>query len=297
MSTEASLTIVAASCEIAASCPHCHQVSPRVHSYYQRHPQDLPISGQTVHLILRVRRFRCGHTACHAQTFVERLPEVVPSHAQRTTRLLGTLRQFALALSGQAGSRLLKRIGMSASADTLLRLAKEAKLEPIITPTHLGVDDFAIRRGMTYGTILVNLSTHQPVDLLKDRTADVLAQWLRAHPGVEYITRDRSAEYAQGASEGAPQAQQIVDRWHLLKNWREALERALGRVHARLQQRQAASGVIIGPRYKKSRSSSEVAASHMARLRRQARYQEVIERYQQGKGVEKIAKELHMSPT
>lgn len=142
-----------------------------------------------------------------------------------------------------------------------------------------------------------SLRTHQPVDLLKDRTADVLARWLRAHPGVKYITRDRSAEYAQGASEGAPQAQQIVDRWHLLKNWREALERALGRVHAQLQQRQAASGVTIRPRYKKPRSSSEVAASHMARLRRQARYQEVIERYQQGKGAQKIAKELHMSPT
>jgi transposase len=185
---------------------------------------------------------------------------------------------------------------MPTSADTLVRLAKKVKSEPITTPTHLGVDDFALRRGFTYGTILVNLSTHRPIDLLKDRTAETLAQWLRAHPGVRYITRDRSAEYAQGAAEGAPQALQIVDRWHLLKNWREALERALGRVHERLKQRQTASGVIIRPRYKKPRSSSEVAASHMARLRRQARYQEVIERYQQGKGIEKIAKELQMSP-
>ena len=129
------------------------------------------------------------------------------------------------------------------SPDTLLRLAKRTTEPPLIVPQALGVDDFAFRRGRSYGTLLVDLKSHRPVDLLPDRSADTLAGWLRAAiPGVEYLSRDRSApEYARGAS-GAPTAQQIADRWHILKNLREVLERLLGRVHARLKQRYDALG-------------------------------------------------------
>ncbi len=297
ISTEASLTVVAVSCKGEAHCPDCHQISQRVHSYYQRCPQDLPISGQTVQLVLRVRRFRCPNEDCPRKTFVERLPEVVPFHGQRTTRLTATLTLFAIALSGQAGSRLLNQIGMVASADTLLRLAKRVAASPPAVPATLGVDDFAFRRGSTYGTILVDLRTHRPVDLLPERTAEAFSAWLKAHPGVQWISRDRSGDYARGASEGAPEAQQIIDRWHILKNWREALERVLGRVYVRLKQRQIDSGVSIRPRYKKMRSSSEVAASQASRARRLARYEEVMALWQQGNSFSAIARQLHMSPT
>lgn len=125
----------------------------------------------------------------------------------------------------------------------------------------------------------------------------MFSAWLKAHPGVQWISRDRSGDYAQGVSEGAPEAQQIVDRWHLLKNWREALERVLGREYARLKQRQIDSGVSIRPRYKKTRSSSEVAASEASRARRLARYEEVMALWQQGNSFSAISRQLHLSPT
>ncbi|MFL5666375.1 MAG: transposase [Ktedonobacteraceae bacterium] len=204
---------------------------------------------------------------------------------------------FAIALSGEAGKRLLSQIGMAASADTLLRLAKGVAAPSTAVPAILGVDDFAFRRGSKYGTILVDLSTHQPIDLLPERTSDALAAWLKAHPGVQWISRDRSGDYARGASEGAPEAQQIIDRWHVLKNWREALERVVGRVYGLLKQRQMDSGVPIRPRYKKTRSSAEVAASQASRTRRFVRYEAVMALWQQGNSFTAIAAQLHLSPT
>jgi transposase len=255
------------------------------------------MSGKTVQLTLHVRRFRCQNQQCQRKTFVERVPDVVSLHAQRTTRLIATLALFAVALSGQAGSRLLTQVGMALSSATLLRLAKQMEVPSVVTPRVLGVDDFAFRRGRTYGTILVNLETHRPIDLLPQRTAEALAHWLREHPGVQIISRDRSTEYARGASEGAPLAQQVADRWHLLKNLREAVERALKRVHAGLLEKQAAQREQFAPRYKRRRSQTEIAASRVARVRRQARYAEAVSLYTQGVSILEIADQLRLSRT
>src|SRR6266516_1857747 len=283
------LTITACATHPTAVCPSCQHVSRRVHSYYTRSAQDLPVSGHIVQLVLRVRRFRCMNQDCQRQTFAERLPDL-PVSARQTTRLGTLLDCIAVVLSGQAGSRLTEQLAMPVSADTLLRRAKK-KIPALPTPRILGVDDFAFRRGHTYGTILINLETHQPVDLLEDRSAETFAAWLRQHPGVEIISRDRSKDYLRGATEGAPQAQQVIDRWHLLKNLREAIERFLSHTYLAEDTSEAAA-LAVSPRQK--RTSGERVRSEGSRQRRLALYEQVNALYQQGGTILGIARQLQI---
>jgi transposase len=202
---------------------------------------------------------------------------------------------MAIAMSGQAGSKLAGQMGIVVSADTLLRRAQQSGSVSLTTPRVLGVDDFALQRGRTYGTILVDLETHRPVDLLADRSADTFSQWLKSHSGVEVISRDRSTEYLRGATEGAPDAQQVIDRWHLLKNLREALERSLTRLHEGLCMLPEVSPERVAAHPRQKRTRAELAASTASHLRRLARYEQVVELSQQGGSIIGIARQLHMS--
>ena len=208
-------------------CPLCNRPSDRVHSQYQRHPADLPIVGHAVRLDMNVRKFFCDNNDCKRVIFTERLPSVVASYASRTNRLASRQQRVAFALGGEAGANLSTIIDMTTSPDTLLRLIHNTLEPEVKTPRVLGVDDWAKRKGQSYGTILVDLEAHQPVDLLPDRSAESFAKWLKEHPGVEIISRDRGKEYIKGATDGAPDAIQVADRWHLLKNLRDALKQLL----------------------------------------------------------------------
>jgi len=223
-------------CEAAgANCPVCGAWSEAFHSSYERNLGDVPIAGRRAIVDLRVRRFRCYQPECPRKTFVEQAPILAERYAHRTRRLRSLLEEIGLALGGRPGSRHCKRLAIPTSRSTLLRMVRALPERPILTPTVLGVDEFALRRGRRYGTILVDAEAHRIVDLLEDPSADALVDWLTNHPGAQVICRDRDGVYASAARRGAPDALQVADRWHLVHNLADALERFAVRVLAALR--------------------------------------------------------------
>ena len=218
------ITLHVTSTQACVPCPLCHVQTPRVHSRYTRTLADVPWGAYAVRLQLQVRKFFCDNPTCPRQIFTERLPMVAAPWARRTLRLAQYLSALGIALGGQAGARLAARFQWRTSPDTLLRLVRAAPAPGAATPQILGVDEWAWRRGQRYGTILVNLEDHHVIDLLPERSADAVALWLAQHPTVTIVCRDRSGLYADGIRRGAPQAVQVVDRFHLVKNLREAVE-------------------------------------------------------------------------
>ena len=312
-----------------AACPLCQQPSERVHGHYGRTVADLPCAGRRVILALTVRKFVCRTPTCPRQIFTERLPDLVQSYARMTNRLREALVALGLATSAQVSERLAPSLGMLVSAPTLLRRLRAVACPPPKSVRILGVDDWAWKKGQTYGTILVDLEKRCPIELLPDRKEETLTAWLLTHPEIEVISRDRGGEYAAAAKKGAPQAQQIADKFHLLKNLRDGLKELMARkqkvlpeveevssdgIPLRAQGKRRESALSEAPKpdepEKQWRSMSQEprhipassanasvaqSRSQVSRANRYARYEAVRALHQQAISAREIARRLHMS--
>ena len=284
-------------------CPCCHQSSCRIHSWYRRRLSDLPWEGIAVRIELSVRRFFCDVDDCPQRIFTEQLSKTAPRYARRTSRLSLALDQITLALGGSAGARLAEQLGILASDSTLLRQLRHRGVDKFPSPRVLGIDDWAWRKGQRYGTILCDLERGKVIDLLPDRSAESTERWLRAHPGTEVISRDRASLYAQAATNAAPRAVQVADRWHLLHNMTEALTEALARHHRLLNEVASAviPAAIISEQASLETRNPAMPASHAQqrqqtnRQRRQDRYEIVMEKVRQGLSQREIGRQCGLS--
>lgn len=287
-----------------AACPRCSRRSSRVHGRYRRRLDDRPSFGQRVTLSLEVRRFKCVNPNCVQHTFSEQLDSLVARSQRRTQRLNESLRSLGYALGGAAAARLAVRLGMSTSGDTVVRELRRAGCPvPATPPVVVGIDDWAIKRGHRYGTVIVDLETRRPIEVLGGREATIVASWLRQHPTVEIVARDRAGAYSDAARTASPGAQQVADRWHLLSNLREAVERLLVRRAASLREAARTLGeaqivesqpISVDTRAPVLRLNVWQRLGAHRRAARLARYEEVLRRRQLGESYKAIGRAMNL---
>jgi transposase len=209
----------------AVRCPGCGAETARVHEYRQRTAADVPVDGRRVLVQVRVRRMRCPVLECKVQTFREQVPGVLDRYQRRISRLTAQVSKVARELAGRASARLLPALGVVVSRHTALRVLLQIPLPEVMAPRVLGIDDFALRRGLVDATVLIDAETGRRVDVVPGRTADVAGQWLKDHPGAEVVCRDGSGAYGEAVRQALPGAVQAGDRWHLWHGLGEAVRK------------------------------------------------------------------------
>jgi transposase len=287
-----------------AACRRCGQFSSRVHSRYRRRLADAPVGGHPVMLWLGVRRFFCGNAGCKAVTFAEQFEGLTSPRSRRTPPLARMLTAIALAMAGRAGTRLAAELGLPARRTGMLRLVMSLPDPGTGTVTIVGIDDFAFRRGRDYGTILIDVETGRPVDLLRDREAGTVADWLKEHPEIKIICRDRAGAYADAGRQGAPQADQVADRWHIYHNLCEHVGKAAARHRACLEEPASGEPVqasvpdapeVPDPPQAAIEAAVRRAEESVLAIRTRQRYELVQSLKAQGKGIKPIKRETGLA--
>lgn len=280
-----------------ASCPECVQESTAIHSHYLRYPVDLAWAQWSVVIQLKVKRFFCRNQACPKRTFAERFPDFVACYARQTLRVVEKQHRIGVNVAARIAEQLLgcEQVGISdTTINRQIRSLPEAETHPVRI---LGVDDWAKRKGQRYGTLLADLERGETVDVLPDRTADTLTEWLKAHPGIEIVSRDRSQTYAEAIDRGAPQAIQVADRWHLLKNVSDAVFKILQQEYPVIQrQLELGTEAIKLIRLQEGEPTNKARALTLAEQRRKERIEQAQQSHRQGWTQKAIAHQLHIHP-
>ena len=296
------LLIEASACQSYSSCPVCLRNSSRIHSKYIRMLADLPASGYIVKVTVLSRKYFCDNPECLRKIFTERFTrEIIPYH-RRFNRSKNLLCNMALELGGNKGALISRLAGLPISPSTILRIIKRMNLQiQKVTSGIIGVDDWAFKKGNTYGTIIVDLQENKVVDLLCDRESETLCLWLKEHPEVEVVSRDRAGPYAKAAREGAPQAIQVADRFHLLMNLGDATKRMFQSLGSELKEvymlyHRLAQAVELKPSMKALENGHPkiLPIVYSKNPQGQLRFDKVKELHGQGHAIKAIARSLHM---
>jgi transposase len=300
--TEEGLLVRVSSNRPHSHCPVCSTPSSAVHSTYRRKPLDLPCAGRPIRLLLAVRKFFCRADTCPRKIFTEQLPELIKPCSRLTTRLRILIQAISSALNGKGGAHLGEQVGFHFSRMTFLRSLHLLPTPPVEQVCVVGLDDFAWKRGSRYGTIILDLETHTLLDVLPDREAESVKTWLEAHPEIEFVSRDRAGAYADGAARGAPQAQQIADRWHLTKNLGDAVEDYLKRKRIRVPDLESAEqpscldqGSSIESAYAPTGRPCKAQLDEQYKDQRQELWEQAHRLHEQGYGVRTIGKLLGLA--
>ena len=275
-------------------CPKCKRKSSRIHGYYTRAIKDLPAFGSSVIINLKARKFYCLNAACTKKVFAEQFPDQFLPYKRTTERLNRKLLKIALLMGGNAGERLCHALNIQASNSSLIRCIHKQKVKPGIISPYIGIDDWAYKKGHTYGTVIVDLKQRRIIDLLPDREAHTVEAWLKERPWVKVVTRDRYSKYARAAKYGAPTARQVADRWHLLKNMGDAIKKMLERKRQDIRKHQMAKAL------KKVKNNKPLAVKEYieeppVQSRRHLQLQEIKKLHANGTPIRNIARSLRMS--